>query len=301
MLKQRLRYGLAIAAAFAASMAFLPGPFLFLLLVAFAAACQWEFYALAARGGYRVYRGLGLALGGLWIAAVYLLAAPPGKPHPNVPGWEAAMLIVVCFIVLLRTMADAQARRAFETAAITFLGIFYGPVMLSYYLRLAQWDAGRAWGTTRAGVFLCFFLSVVIKLGDTGAYAVGTLLGRHKLCPRVSPAKTWEGLFGGLAASLATGLLMAVVARRCQWGPAGIFWAGAGGEPLLDLWRTGGVSLLLCLAGVFGDLIESMFKRAVQIKDSSGIFPGIGGILDVIDSLIFAPPCLYFFLVWSSP
>ena len=71
--------------------------------------------------------------------------------------------------------------------------------------------------------------------------------------------------------------------------------------PLLDMWRTGAVSLLLCLAGVFGDLIESMFKRAVQIKDSSGIFPGIGGILDVIDSLIFAPPCLYFCLVWWLP
>ena len=209
------------------------------------------------------------------------------------------MLILVCFVVLLRTMADAQARRAFETAAITFLGIFYGPVMLSYYLRLAQWDAGRAWGTTRAGVFLCFFLSVVIKLGDTGAYAVGTRLGRHKLCPRISPAKTWEGLVGGLIASLAAGLLTAAVARRGQWGPAGIFWAEAGGEPLLNLWRTAAVSLLLSLAGVFGDLIESMFKRAVQIKDSSDIFPGIGGILDVIDSLIFAPPCLYFFLVWG--
>jgi phosphatidate cytidylyltransferase len=65
-------------------------------------------------------------------------------------------------------------------------------------------------------------------------------------------------------------------------------------------WRTAAVSLVLCLAGVFGDLIESMFKRSVQAKDSSGLFPGIGGLLDVVDSLIFAPPCLYCFLLWSS-
>jgi phosphatidate cytidylyltransferase len=300
MLKQRLRYGLTIAAGFALSMAFLPGPFLFLLLVGFAAACQRELYQMAARGGYRVYTRLGLALGGIWMAAVYLLAAPPGNPHPDVPGWEAAMLILLCFSVLLRTMVDAQAKRAFESAAITFLGIFYGPVMLSYYLRLAQWDAVQAWGTTRAGVFLCFFLSVVIKLGDTGAYAVGTRLGRHKMCPRISPAKSWEGLAGGLIASMAAGLLMAALSRRCQWGPAGIFWAEAGALPVLNLWRAAGISLLLALVGVFGDLIESMFKRTVQIKDSSGIFPSIGGILDVIDSLIFAPPIMYFFLVWGG-
>ena len=301
MLKQRLLYGLTIGVGFAASMAFLPGPFLFILLIAFAAACQWELYQLASRGGYRVYRRMGLALGALWMFTVYCLAAPPGKPHPAVPGWEAAMLILICFVVLMRTMFDSQAKRAFETAAITFLGIFYGPVMLSYYLRLAQWEAVHAWSTTRAGVFLCFFLSGVVKLSDTGAYAFGTRWGRHKMCPRISPAKSWEGLVGGLLTGLATGLLMAGIAHRYHWGPAGIFWAEIGGKALLTPVRVVALSVLLVGAGVFGDLIESMFKRTVQVKDSSGIFPGMGGILDIIDSLIFAPPCLYFFLIWVGP
>lgn len=300
MLKQRLCYGLPIAFVFTASMAFLPGPGLFVLLIAFAAACQWELYQLAVRGGYQIYPRLGVALGVLWMAAVYCLAAPPGKPHPDVPGWEAAMLIALCLIVLVRTLSDARIRHAFETAAITFLGIFYGPVMLSYYLRLAQWDAVHAWSTTRAGVFLCFFLSLVVKLSDTGAYAFGTLLGRHKLCPRISPAKSWEGLFGGILVGTGAGLLTAVIARRCQWGPEGIFWSAAGHAPALPVWRIALLSLLLVGVGVLGDLIESMFKRSVQIKDSGGIFPGIGGILDIIDSLIFAPPLLYFFLLWGA-
>ena len=300
MLRQRLSYGVPLAAIFAVSMAFLPGPILFLILVAFAAACQWEFYALAARGGYRVYNRMGLTLGVLWKVAVYILETPPGVPTSVVPGWETAMLIVICFAVLLRTMGDAQSKRAFETTAITFLGIFYGPVMLSYFLRLAQWDAGAPLATTRAGVFLCFYLALVIKLSDTGAYAFGSLLGRHKLCPRISPAKTWEGLVGGLATGVGIGLLLAAIARPCEWGPAGIFWAAEGQPPLMTPWRTAAVSLVLCLAGVFGDLIESMFKRSVQAKDSSGLFPGIGGLLDVVDSLIFAPPCLYCFLLWSS-
>ncbi|NLF22981.1 MAG: phosphatidate cytidylyltransferase [Lentisphaerae bacterium] len=301
MLKQRLRYGLTIGAGFAAGMAFLPGPGLLLLLVAFAAVCQWEFYQLAARDGYRVHSRLGITLGGLWMLTVYLLAAPPGKPHPDVPGWEAAMLIAICFIVLVRTMADAQARRAFETAAITFLGILYGPVMLSYYLRLAQWEAPRFWETTRAGVFLCFFLSVVVKLSDTGAYAFGTRWGRHKLFPRISPAKSWEGLAGGLLAGLAVGLLTGFIAAKCHWGPVGIFWTADGAAAILNPFRTGLIALALVIVGVLGDLIESMFKRAVQVKDSSGVFPGIGGVLDVVDSLIFAPPVLYFALVWLLP
>lgn len=301
MLKQRLRYGLTIALGFAASMAFLPGPGLFVILVAFAAACQSELYRLAARGGYRVYHHLGLALGGLWMGSVYFLAAPPGLPHPNVPGWEAAMLILICFVVLVCTMFDAQAKRAFETAAVTFLGIFYGPVMLSYYLRLAQWDATQVWGTTRAGVFLCCFLSLVVKLSDTGAYAFGTRWGRHKMCPRVSPAKSWEGLAGGMVVGVAAGVLTAYIAWRCHWGPEGLFWAQAGGVPAMSLLRSAVLSTLLVGVGVFGDLIESMFKRTVQIKDSSGIFPGMGGLLDVIDSLIFAPSCMYFFLLWVLP
>lgn len=298
MLKHRLVYGIAIGVGFAASMAFLPGPLLFLLLLSFALACQVEFYSLAARGGYRVYARFGCTLGGLWMAAVYLLAAPPGKPHPDLPGWEGALLVLICLAVLLRTLADRNAKRALETAAIVFLGIFYGPVLLSYYLRLAQWEAGNLLATTRGGVFLAFYLSFVVKMSDTGAYALGTRCGRHKLFPRISPAKSWEGFAGGLLTALVCGVGMAFAARRYCWGPEGIFWAEAGAAPLLGLRLAAAVALVLFAIGLLGDLVESMVKRAVGVKDSSGIIPGMGGMLDVVDSLIFAPAFFYFFLSW---
>ena len=86
---------------------------------------------------------------------------------------------------------------------------------------------------------------------------------------------------------------------RYHWGPQGIFWNEPGELVALTPPRLALVSFLLVVVGSLGDLIESMLKRAVNIKDSGGVFPGIGGILDVIDSLIFAPPLLYFFLCWS--
>ncbi|MDD5708353.1 MAG: phosphatidate cytidylyltransferase [Kiritimatiellae bacterium] len=300
MLKHRLIYGLLIGIGFAASMAFLPGPLLFLLLTSFALACQVEFYRLAAHGNYRVYNRLGLTLGCLWMAVVYLLAAPPGKPHPNVPGWEGALLIAICFVVLLRALWDPRAVHAFETAAITFLGIFYGPVMLSYFLRLAQWEATSLFATTRGGVFLTFFLAFVIKMSDTGAYGVGMRLGRHKLFPRISPAKSWEGLAGGLLVGVACGVGVALAAGRWHWGPEGIFWAATGSVPAVSPPLAALLAVLLVTVGVLGVLIESMFKRTVHVKDSSGIIPGMGGMLDVVDSLIFAPACVYFFLVWMT-
>ncbi len=302
MLKHRLLYGIPIAIGFAASMAFLPGPLLFLLLLAFVLACQLEFYRLAEQGGYRIHTRFGMLLGAGWLVAVYVLAAPPGKPHPELPGWEGAALVAIGFAVLLRALWDRRAVKAFETATITFFGIFYGPVLLGYYLRLAQWEAGTALATTRAGVFLAFYLSFIVKMSDTGAYAFGMSLGKHKLFPRISPAKSWEGLAGGLVTGVGCGLGLALLAQRCQWGPAGIFWSSPGGSPpAVGTLQAVAISLALAGVGMLGDLIESMFKRSVHAKDSSGVIPTMGGLLDVVDSLIFAPACFYFCLAWMLP
>ena len=305
MQRKRIIAGLLVALGFASVMAFFPGPFQFALLLAFSLACQGEFYALALRGGYRVYRGVGMSLGALWLFVSYAFCDPACvNPHDWLDeydiisrGWDGALLIVSAFVILMRALFDHRVEHPMAGAGATFLGFLYVPVLTSFYLHLAQWEAPSAWATTRAGVFLTFFFSFLIKMSDAGAYAVGVPFGRHKLFPRVSPKKSWEGLAGGLLVGMLCGVGLAYFSSRWHWGPEGIFWSGAD-RPALTLPRTAVLSFVLVFVGLFGDLIESMFKRSVQAKDSASLIPGIGGLLDTADSLVFAAPLTYYVLVW---
>ena len=117
-------------------------------------------------------------------------------------------------------------------------------------------------------------------------------MGRHKLFPRVSPKKTWEGLVGGIVVSMMVSAGLVAAAKRFDCLPGG---------PLAELSMTHALvlGLVLGVVGALGDLIESMFKRSVNAKDSAGLLPGGGGgILDMFDSLTFTPAVLYFYLVW---
>ena len=136
------------------------------------------------------------------------------------------------------------------------------------------------------GPFLLFFLILITKLGDVGAYAVGTMTarrpgGNHKLAPTISPKKSWEGLAGGVAFSVLSALICYVFARE-KLAPLGAF----------------AVIMLGLLAGVIGlvgDLVESAIKRAANAKDS-GHIPGLGGVFDIMDSLLFIGPLFYTFM-----
>ena len=133
---------------------------------------------------------------------------------------------------------------------------------------------------------LHFILAVflMIWINDTGAFLVGSTLGRHRLFERVSPKKSWEGFFGGLAFNLLAGWLFAI--------GGGIFWNV---EWNVICWLIFGATVTIC--ATWGDLIESMFKRALHIKDSGNIIPGHGGILDRIDSLLLVIPAVTIFLI----
>ena len=123
---------------------------------------------------------------------------------------------------------------------------------------------------------------VLTKSSDTGAYAVGSLLGRHKMSPRISPGKTWEGFAGALGATILASLLLAHFLGHSMAGMSTVHALVLG--------------VLLGLAAVLGDLIESLFKREAGVKDSGRFFPGIGGILDLLDSLLFNAPIMYLYL-----
>jgi phosphatidate cytidylyltransferase len=132
------------------------------------------------------------------------------------------------------------------------------------------------------GHYYLLYFVLVTKLSDCGAYMVGSLIGKHKMIPRISPGKTWEGFAGAIVVSTAASVLFAAL--------AGSHLAGmTPGHAVI-------LGVILSISAVVGDLIESLFKREAGLKDSGRLFPGIGGILDLLDSLLFNAPLMYLYL-----
>ena len=291
MIIRRIATGVAVSVAWFLALCYMPGWILFGVLLLMSCACQNEFYVMMRQSGFTLSRNCGMAMGVIWMTACY--AYPPNAALMLPLGHQSECLIVVVIVfgLLLRVLFDSRIKRPIEHAGITLLGFFYLPFMLSFFIRLAQWGAVDRFEipSARVGVFLASYIALVVKLGDVGAFAVGVMAGRHKMFPRISPKKSWEGLAGGLIASMAASVAMIEMAGHCAWLPGG---------PLKSLGIVHGLvlGLVLGIVGVLGDLVESMFKRAANIKDSAGLLPGMGGILDMFDSLIFTPAVLYFYL-----
>jgi phosphatidate cytidylyltransferase len=141
----------------------------------------------------------------------------------------------------------------------------------------------RLWAPESMGVPLVLLFLATIWLGDSGAYYVGKSLGRHRMSPRVSPKKTWEGLAGGVLASIATVCVgRALTLETLPW---------------VDALAIGGI---IGVTGPIGDLVESLFKRDTGVKDSSSLFPGHGGMLDRTDSILYAAPWVVAYLTFRG-
>jgi phosphatidate cytidylyltransferase len=173
------------------------------------------------------------------------------------------LIIIACFSILrFRTNPDAP-----QVVTKQIFGIIYIPVFLSFLILIRNGTDGPIW---------IVFIIWVVAWGDTGALYTGTLWGRHKLCPAVSPKKTIEGAVGGLAFNLIFGYLFKLLFFHSMSSMVCVV-----------------VSLAAGASGQAGDLFESEFKRAAGVKDSGNILPGHGGILDRIDALLFAVPVAY--------
>ncbi|MFC6996723.1 phosphatidate cytidylyltransferase [Rufibacter roseus] len=261
--QQRVLAGVIGGAVFIGAIYFSVWSF-FLLFLVLTILGQLEFYRLLSEKGYHPQRSVGLLLG----VGAYLVgfAAEYGTLATE---W----LFLMPPIVLLALIAELYRKKElpFVNVAFTLLGVFYVAAPFALLHVLAFQTDQYSWQIVLGVMFL-------IWSSDSGAYAAGKSFGKHKLFPRISPGKTWEGWAGGL-------VLAVVVA----WGLSFFFQ-----DLSLELWL--GMAVLIGIFGVLGDLVESMLKRSLGVKDSGTLIPGHGGILDRFDSLIMVIPFLVAFL-----
>jgi phosphatidate cytidylyltransferase len=259
-----------------------PGTWLFPLAVLAALLGAGEMVHLASAREPRPRAGV-IYVGAL--APVVLCGAPMfllDDPAHCALGWLGWPLLGVAVGVLAAFLAEMRDYHGpglvMERLAKSLLPTVYVGLLLSFAVQL------RALGAGPVGLIALISMIVVVKLSDIGAYTVGRLIGKHKLAPKLSPGKTWEGVAGGLAFALA--------------GAYGIFhgalpnagWPSAADAP--D-WGWIVYALLVAIAGLLGDLAESLLKRDAGVKDSSTWLPGFGGVLDLLDSILAAAPVAY--------
>jgi phosphatidate cytidylyltransferase len=212
-----------------------------------------------------------------WIAVLWHVLTR----HTEPPMWFdlAALTVAVQGSFLICYRHELEGTLTLQRIFATVFGVVYTVIFFGFMVRLMYF---RADGTGLTGVFLILYLVMVTKFSDMGAYAIGSLIGKHKMIPHISPAKSWEGLAGAvLGSTLATVVLLA-------WIP----------EKLAPLsWMHGFILVpIIVFVAVTGDLAESVLKRCLAIKDTGHKLPGIGGILDLTDSLLFTAPIFYFYL-----
>lgn len=241
----------------------LGGWFFAALLVVAAAAAQWELYGLGARAGIHVLRPLGLVAGACLVI---------------VPAWPPALALGTLALLALAVSELYRRQPApLAAAALGVFGAFYPAALLAWYLHL-RLAAVPAVGDTGA-IWLTVTLFVSIWAADTFAYFAGRAFGRRKLFERVSPKKTIEGTIGGVIGAIAVVVLLQVLVL-----------------PFITILDAVVLAIIAGAAGPFGDLLESLFKRSVDAKDSGTLLPGHGGVLDRIDAMIVAGPLAVMYL-----
>jgi phosphatidate cytidylyltransferase len=208
-----------------------------------------------------------------WLAACSMGTAAAGRGQ--LIAFTAILLVLLVFEV--KRYDKDSSQRVTERIALTLFGFAYIGLLLSFIVRLRM---------SPQGIVPLLMMLVVVKAADIGAYTIGRLFGKHKMAPKLSPGKTWEGFVGGLAFAVVGAMIVAYFTGLN---------APLGGGALQHLGRFVPFALVVGTAGVIGDLVESLLKRDFGRKDSSDWMPGFGGVLDLIDSPLLAAPvaCLF--------
>jgi phosphatidate cytidylyltransferase len=263
MLRKRVISGLLFLPVFYLVAWKLPPLYFAGLVLAAVAVGLSEFYRMAQARGARPQVAVGMVLGAFTVIEFY---------HPLLPqlGFFFAVAAVLLAALVARLFSPRPVEGALEDAASTLLGVLYVAMLFAFQVVIRTGADGKQW---------LVFLYFTIWASDIGAYSIGVPFGRHRLYEKVSPKKSIEGLVGALTASAGMALL-------CR----------AWFMPPIDAGEAVVLAVVLAAVGTVGDLVESLFKRSAGIKDSGGSIPGHGGILDRMDSMLFAAPVLYYYL-----
>ncbi len=239
-----------------------------------------EFYSLCKHGGYSPRVVLGTVLA----TAMFAIAALTVATHSDViTGAIIAQLATICFAMVLLIVPIVliseiftQSKSPIANIATTFAGIVYAafPMCLLIVIAMILGGTVAEWRPWRVIGFI-----TIVWINDVFAYLVGITMGKHRLCERISPKKSIEGFVGGIVAATLGAALYGHL-----FGDSIYVWAGLGA--------------IVAITGVAGDLVESMFKRSVGVKDSGSIMPGHGGVLDRFDALLIAVPFAFVYIVY---
>jgi phosphatidate cytidylyltransferase len=271
--RKRIIVALGIAAVLVSLFSTVPcrTPFGLLGMLLFAGFATWEFYGLLHAAGVEASKKWGTASGLLFVAATWFRMTG----HLS-DGRLWCVLLLVVSSNFFRILAYPNLRKGLDSCMGTILGIVYVPLLWSFLVRLFL-DGDPA----KPG-WAAFYAILCMKMADSGGYFFGTRFGKRKLAPAISPKKSWEGLWGGMLFCVAVNL---------------VWWAVSGGRinsaTPLPLPHAFALGILFPVVGTLGDLVESVFKRAVNVKDSNAMVYGLGGVLDMVDSILFAAPMLF--------
>ena len=251
---------------------------LYLFVNLFIARAVWEYYRICEAKGLRAYKILGVIGTVAMISGSWFFYQQKNRLELSYD-FDILILLVFALGVFIRQFPQKLNPAGIETMAVTLFGLIYVAWLGNFITRINFVNAN--------GRYFVMLLVVVTKFTDMGAYMIGSTLGRHKMIPRISPKKTWEGTIGGIAFAVGGAVMC-------------LYWPHKLSAPILasgmNLTHALVLGLLLGVAAVIGDLAESLIKREAGVKDSSSILPGHGGALDMLDSFLFTAPLLYVYL-----
>lgn len=240
----------------------------------------WEFYSMLDHRGLPNFKVTAMISGAIMLVGSFYYFSKWGPARSY--DFELAVLLFFLLTVFTRQMfASLRDDEPLRTMAYTIFGLLYVLWLYNFITKIVYVTPRTPDGRV-TGQFYVFYCIAITKFSDMGAYLTGSLIGRHPLVPHISPKKTWEGFFGALAFAMLASL--------------GLFQLMPGHLSVLNQTHAVILGLLLGFAAVIGDLAESIIKRSAGVKDSGSMLPGIGGALDLIDSLLFTAPLLFFYL-----